>query len=115
MRAVDLELRRVQVEDRNRVALTLAASPRSPPAGVSVVVSGSAAKPSTAVTVGIGNDLQRRGLLQANELVQFIASATGGRGGGGPHLSSGSIRGPAQISSMAKLVGMMEALLEEKG
>src|SRR2546427_2896476 len=87
---------------------------RCHPAGVSVVVSGSAAKPSTAVTVGIGNDLQRRGLLQANEVVQFIASSTGGRGGGRPHFASGSIGGPAKNSSIATLVGMMKGFMEKK-
>jgi len=115
IRGVDFEIRRVQVEDKKQVAMMSDAFTLSHPAGVSVVVSGSAAKPSTAVTVGIGNDLQRRGLLQANELVQFIASATGGRGGGRPHFASGSIGDPAKISSMATLVDMMKAFMEKKG
>src|SRR6266705_2154465 len=73
IRGVDFEIRRVQVDDKKQVAMMSDAFTLSHPGGVSVVVSGSAAKPSTAVTVGIGNDLQRRGLLQANEVVQFIA------------------------------------------
>src|SRR5438309_1709491 len=115
IRGVDFEIRRVQVEDKKQVAMMSDAFTLSHPAGVSVVVSGSAATPSTAVTVGTGNDLQRRGLLQANELVQFIASATGGRGGGRPHFASGSIGDPAKISSMATLVDMMKAFMEKKG
>ncbi len=115
IRGVDFEIRRVQVDDKKQVAMMSDAFTLSHPGGVSVVVSGSAAKPSTAVTVGIGNDLQRRGLLQANELVQFIASATGGRGGGRPHFASGSIGDPAKISSMATLVDMMKAFMEKKG
>src|SRR2546422_4140930 len=47
-------------------------------------------------------------------LVQFIASATGGRGGGRPHFASGSIGDPAKISSMATLVDMMKAFMEKK-
>src|SRR5712664_1047296 len=115
IRGVDFEIRRVQVEDKKQVAMMSDAFTLSHPGGVSVVVSGSAAKPSTAVTVGIGNDLQRRGVFQANELVQFIASATGGRGGGRPHFASGSIGDPAKISSMATLVDMMKAFMEKKG
>src|SRR5713226_3066912 len=115
IRGVDFEIRRVQVEEKKQVAMMSDAFTLSHPGGVSVVVSGSATKPSTAVTVGIGNDLQRRGLLQANELVQFIASATGGRGGGRPHFASGSIGDPAKISSMATLVDMMKAFMEKKG
>src|SRR6266849_907007 len=115
IRGVDFEIRRVQVEDKKQVAMMSDAFTLSHPGGVSVVGSGSAAKPSTAVTVGIGNDLQRRGVFQANELVQFIASATGGRGGGRPHFASGSIGDPAKISSMAMLVDMMKAFMEKKG
>jgi len=115
IRGVDFEIRRVQVEDKKQVAMMSDAFTLSHPGGVSVVVSGNAAKPSTAVTVGIGNDVQRRGLLQANELVQFIASATGGRGGGRPHFASGSIGDPAKISSMAALVDLMKAFMEKKG
>src|SRR3989454_7403167 len=115
IRGVDFEIRRVQVEEKKQVAMMCAAFTLSHPAGVSVVVSGSAAKPSTAVTVGIGNDLQRRGLLQANELVQFIASATGGRGGGPPHLAACRHRGSAENSFMGNLGGMVEAFMEKKG
>src|SRR5437867_4779992 len=58
IRGVDFEIRRVQVEDKKQVAMMSDAFTLSHPGGVSVVVSGNAAKPSTAVTVGIGNDVQ---------------------------------------------------------
>jgi alanyl-tRNA synthetase len=67
----------------------------------------------SSVYVGVGDSLLGQG-LKAGDLVQFISSSTGGRGGGRPHFASGSIGDPTKVSSNSTLVDMMTSYFEKK-
>ena len=110
IRGVEFQFSRTEVEDRNQIALMMDAFRVSHPSSVSVIVSG--AQPSS-VYVGVGDSLLGQG-LKAGELVQFISSSTGGRGGGRPHFASGSIGDPTKVSSHSTLVDMVTTYLEKK-
>jgi len=110
IRGVEFQFSRTDVEDRNQIALMMDAFRVSHPSSVSVIVSG--AQPSS-VYVGVGDSLLGQG-LKAGELVQFISSSTGGRGGGRPHFASGSIGDPTKVSSHSTLVDMVTTYLEKK-
>jgi alanyl-tRNA synthetase len=107
---VEFQISRTEVEDRNQIALMMDAFRVSHPSSVSVIVSG--AMPSS-VYVGVGDSLLGQG-LKAGDLVQFISSSTGGRGGGRPHFASGSIGDPTKVSSNSTLVDMVTSYFEKK-
>src|SRR5438270_95523 len=81
IKVTEIQISRTQVEDKNQIATMIDAFRISHPSGVSVIVSGSTAMPSS-VHVGVGDALVNKGFLKAGELASFISSSTGGRGGG---------------------------------
>ncbi|HLZ44591.1 MAG TPA: alanine--tRNA ligase [Gemmatimonadales bacterium] len=103
---IEFQITRTPVEDKNQIALMMDSWRISHPSSVAVMVSGAAAMPSS-VHVGVGDTLLNSGLLKAGDLVHFIASSTGGRGGGRPHFASGSIGDPTKVSSNSTLVNIV--------
>ena len=107
---VEFQISRTDVEDRSQIALMMDAFRVRHPSSVSVIVSG--AMPSS-VYVGVGDALLGQG-VKAGDLVQFISSSTGGRGGGRPHFASGSIGDPTKVSSNSTLADMVTSYFEKK-
>ena len=113
IQGAEIQISRTQVEDKNQIAMMIDAFRASHPSGVSVIVSGSAATPSS-VHVGVVDSLVGKGFPKAGDLVNFISSSTGGRGGGRPHFASGSIGDPSKISSDETLLRMVTIFFEKK-
>ncbi len=110
---VEFQISRTEVTEQNQIRLMSDAFRSSHPSAVSVIVSGSAASPSS-VSVSVGDSLLNRGFPKAGEIASYIASSTGGRGGGRPHFASGSIGDPTKISSNSTFVELMKNFLEKK-
>jgi alanyl-tRNA synthetase len=105
---VDFQIHRVDFEDKKQIGAMMDALRISHPSSVSLIVSG------TAVHVGVGDELLAHRDIAAGNIVQYIASSTGGRGGGRPHFAQASIGDRTKISSDATLVDMLKGFFEKK-
>ncbi len=89
------------IEDKNQIALMMDTFRTKYASDVTVIL-----PPATgsqhSIHVGVPDALLPR--VKAGELVQFIVSSTGGRGGGRPHFASGSMTTTPSISTLIALV-----------
>ncbi len=86
---------RTELDDRKQIGLMMDAFRANHQSAVSVVFSGSAG-PRPAVHVAVTDDLVSRGLV-ANAIASSLSSLAGGKGGGRPHLASGSIADASKL------------------
>ena len=110
---VEFQICRLALEDKNQIATFMDSLRTKHPSAVSVILSGTPTMPST-VYVGVGDELRKHQDLKAGNIVEFISSSTGGRGGGRPHFASGSIGDPTKISSDSTFVQMLTTYFEKK-
>ncbi len=94
------------LQDRNQIVSMIDGFRVQHPSSATVVIA-----PSTAY-VGIPDALLPK--VKAPEFMEFISNYTGGRGGGRPHLASGSIPDPSKIPSTTTIVELWSEYLRKK-
>jgi len=106
---IGLRVIRSDIDDRKQIGLMMDAWREKSPNAVSLVLSPG----SGSFYVGVPDALIAAG-LKAQEIVQAIAAATGGRGGGRPHFASGILGDVTKLPSIEKLKEFLSAYLEKK-
>jgi alanyl-tRNA synthetase len=105
---VELHIDQSSLDDRNQIGALMDAFRASHKRAISVLFT-NGERPG--VHVGVTDDLVQQG-VKASELVNAIASVTGGKGGGRPHFASAGAGDPTKLSqALAETPAIVRRLL----